>query len=104
MSAWQPITEFLNDWAPHPEYPPEFKIWSGGALELRGAMIGGEVGKPCARLPEHAWTREDEISGNWYGFEHERYNHWIITADGFVTIVETTKYELLADWLGRVAS
>ena len=98
-NGWKPITEFVNGSSPDERYPPEYWVHADGAIELRGMVKPGIEREPCCRLPEDAWPQFDTSTGSWHGFEHEIYRAERVTADGYVTIIEKTKYELLAYYL-----
>lgn len=97
---WEPITYFANGWEPHPDYPPEFTIHPTGDIELRGLCWKGKPGTPCARLPQYARPEKTASQGYWWGFENENYREWRVGSDGYVTIRQFNKYQLLDAYLG----
>lgn len=92
---WRPITEFLNGYTPSERYRPEYMIDAHGVVWVRGAAELGAPGKPCARLPKEARPEKTTSYADWWGGDKENYHEWTVDPDGYVTIIQITKYELL---------
>jgi len=99
VRRWEPITEFVNGSVPDETCPPEYRIHAGGDIEIRGACKVGIEGEPCARLPEEARPKRWWSQAEWWGHERENFRRVEIVPEGYVTIIQATKYELARHYL-----